>query len=136
MYIISLATNKIFGNNNNIVSVCLEDILSMRTFSKKNHEKIRISKTFCHFVLLQMVVLLYGITLLTISDESGTFTKTNSLHVWIFACLLILFYFPEIFRSLIPSEFQSVWIQIRSDILSGLIWVQTVCRRQKSSTTG
>ena len=26
MYIISLATNKIFGNINNIVSVCLEDI--------------------------------------------------------------------------------------------------------------
>ena len=26
----------------------------------------------------------------------------------------------------IPSERQTVWIQIRSDILSGLIWVQTV----------
>ena len=73
---------------------------------------------------------------ITILDESGTSTKTNSLHDRIFACLLILFYFPEIFHSLIPSEFQSVWIQIRSDILSGLIWVQTVCRRQKSSLAG
>ena len=27
----------------------------------------------------------------------------------------------------IPSECQTVWIQIRSDILSGLTWVQAVC---------
>ena len=27
----------------------------------------------------------------------------------------------------IPSEFQIVWIVIWPDILSGLIWVQTVC---------
>ena len=35
----------------------------------------------------------------------------------------------------IQSECQTVWIQIRSDVLSGLIWIQTVCkdvsRRQK-----
>ena len=28
----------------------------------------------------------------------------------------------------LPSECQTVWIQIRSDILSGLIRVQTVCK--------
>ena len=28
----------------------------------------------------------------------------------------------------ILSECQTVWIQIRPDILSGLIWVQTVCK--------
>ena len=28
----------------------------------------------------------------------------------------------------IPSEWQTVWIQIRPDFLSGLIWVQTVCK--------
>ena len=27
----------------------------------------------------------------------------------------------------IPSKRQTVWIQMRSDILSGLIWLQTVC---------
>ena len=27
----------------------------------------------------------------------------------------------------IPSECQTDWIQIRPDVLSGLIWVQTVC---------
>ena len=29
----------------------------------------------------------------------------------------------------LPSGCQTVWIQIRPDILSGLIWVQTVCKR-------
>ena len=29
-----------------------------------------------------------------------------------------------------PSECKKVWIQIRPDVLSGLIWVQTVCKRQ------
>ena len=28
----------------------------------------------------------------------------------------------------IPSECQTDWTQIRPDILSGLIWVQTVCK--------
>ena len=28
----------------------------------------------------------------------------------------------------IPSECQTLWIQIRPDILSGLKWVQTVCK--------
>ena len=30
--------------------------------------------------------------------------------------------------SKIPSECQTVWIQIRHDILSGLIWIQTICK--------
>ena len=34
----------------------------------------------------------------------------------------------------IPSECQTVWIQIRPDILSGLIWVQTVCKGYKQAT--
>ena len=32
------------------------------------------------------------------------------------------------FHSIVPSGCQTVWIQIRPDILSGLIWVQTVCK--------
>ena len=27
-----------------------------------------------------------------------------------------------------PEECQTIWIQIRPDILSGLIWIQTVCK--------
>ena len=34
----------------------------------------------------------------------------------------------------IPSVCQSVWIQIRPDILSGLICVQTVCKRYQQTT--
>ena len=36
----------------------------------------------------------------------------------------------QVFRKIlsgIPSEYQTVLIQIRSDILSDLIWIQTVC---------
>ena len=32
------------------------------------------------------------------------------------------------------SECQTVWIQIRPDILSGLIWVQTVCKSYQQTT--
>ena len=36
----------------------------------------------------------------------------------------------------IPSEYQTVWIQIRPDILWGLIWVQTVCKGYQQTTLG
>ena len=29
---------------------------------------------------------------------------------------------------------QTVWIQIRSDVLSGMIWVQTVCKGYQQTT--
>ena len=35
----------------------------------------------------------------------------------------------------IPSECQTVWIQIRPDKTSGLIWVQTVCKGYQQMTT-
>ena len=34
------------------------------------------------------------------------------------------------------SECQPVWIKIRPDILSGLIWVQTVCKGYRQTTLG
>ena len=36
----------------------------------------------------------------------------------------------------IPSGCQTDWIQIRPDILSGLIWVQTVCKNYQQTTLG
>ena len=36
----------------------------------------------------------------------------------------------------IPSECQTVWIQIRPDILSGLIWFQTICPKVISRSDG
>ena len=47
------------------------------------------------------------------------------------------FFQYQLFRKIIsgiPSECQIVWIQIRPDILSGLIWVQTVCKDQQQTT--
>ena len=37
--------------------------------------------------------------------------------------------------SRIPSECQTIWIQIRPDFLSGLIWVQTVCKGYQQTTS-
>ena len=34
----------------------------------------------------------------------------------------------------IPSECQTVWIQIRPDIMSGLIWVQSDCKGYEQTT--
>ena len=44
---------------------------------------------------------------------------------------LIFFFQNQLFQKIlsgIPSESQTDWIQIRPDILSGLIWVQSVCK--------
>ena len=59
-----------------------------------------------------------------------------------FACFLLsadffLFSLINFFQknlSGIPSECQTVWIQIRSDVLSGLIWVQTVSKGYQQTT--
>ena len=37
-------------------------------------------------------------------------------------------------QSVMPSECQIVWVQIRPDVLSGLIWVQTVCKGYQQTT--
>ena len=34
------------------------------------------------------------------------------------------------------SKFQMVWIQVRTDILSALIWVQTVFKDQQTTKVG
>ena len=47
------------------------------------------------------------------------------------------FYFSKInffILSGIPSECRTVWIQIRTDIQSVLIWVQTVCKGYQQTT--
>ena len=48
-----------------------------------------------------------------------------------FFCHLQIFVHNKVFRKILsgmPSQCQTVWIQIRPDKLSGLIWVQTVCK--------
>ena len=51
-----------------------------------------------------------------------------------FVCFLVIFEFflkINFFKknlSGIPLECQTVWIQIRLDVLMGLIWIKTVCK--------
>ena len=40
------------------------------------------------------------------------------------------------FRNQLLQKINSVWIQIRPDVLSGLIWVQTVCKSYQQTTLG
>ena len=52
-------------------------------------------------------------------------------------CGLFYFFFKLIFKtnlSGIPSVCQIVWIQIRPNILLGLIWVQTFCKCYQQTT--
>ena len=43
--------------------------------------------------------------------------------------------FEKFFQE-IPSECQTVWIRIWTNVLSGLIWVQTVCKGYQQRTLG
>ena len=62
----------------------------------------------------------------------GTFIFNSAHWVILHAFLLSADLFQnQIFRKIlsgIPSECQTVWIQMRPDIFSVLIWVQTVCK--------
>ena len=53
-----------------------------------------------------------------------------------FGCLWIFFLikFKKKNLSGISSEHQTVWIQIRPDVLLGLIWIQTVCKSYQQMT--
>ena len=54
-------------------------------------------------------------------------------------CRLLVDFEIIFFRKIIsgrPSECQTDWIQIRPDILSGLILVQTVCKSYQQTTLG
>ena len=54
-----------------------------------------------------------------------------------FFCHLWIFFLNKLFQkclSGIPSECQTLWIQIRPDVLSGLILVQTVCKGYQQTT--
>ena len=61
----------------------------------------------------------YGIALCMLGNFAGFFVVCRF-------CSKSFFFRKTL--SGIPSECQTVWIQIRPDILSGLIWVQTVCK--------
>ena len=58
-----------------------------------------------------------------------------------FACLLSSanFFQNQLLKKIlsgIPSECQTVWIEIRPEFLSSLIWVETLCRGNQQMTLG
>ena len=72
--------------------------------------------------------------------KTGVAVSINFLHPGKTFCRLLIFFFQnQLFRKLlsgIPSECQTDWIQIRSDVLSDLIWVQAVCKGYQQTTLG
>ena len=48
-------------------------------------------------------------------------------------CLLLLFFYLNFFLG-ISVESRAVWIQIMPDDLSGLIWIQIICKGYQQTT--
>ena len=72
-------------------------------------------------------------------DVSLTHSILNLCMLGNFACLFcrLLIFFQNIIFQKIFKEYhqcQTVWIQIRPGILSGLIWIQTVCTDYQQTT--
>ena len=77
----------------------------------------------CYFCLGSPLLALLSLSL---GDKHK---MTYRLHMTLTLCMLGYFAcFSKKNLTGIPSECQTVWIQIRPDILSGLIWVQAVCK--------
>ena len=55
-----------------------------------------------------------------------------------FVCRLLIVFLhkilKKIFQENVLSECQTVWVQKRPDVLSGLIWIQTVCKDHQQTT--
>ena len=67
-----------------------------------------------------------------------TFWTLGSLHYY-FRLVINLFFvqnypFFKLFSFQECHKSQTVWIQIRPDILSGLVWIQTVCKGYQQTT--
>ena len=83
-------------------------------------------------------------TLLTKKTKYDAPTDCNGIYLFaywiIFHDLLLLsadifkHYFSQNNLSGITSECQKAWIEIRYDVLLGLIWVQTVCKDHQQTT--
>ena len=92
------------------------------------HEKCRVATNICHWLKEQKLLICekeYFDQLLDFQILFLLFLHTLLLsHILLFGCWIFS----------IPSECQTVWIQIRPDILSGLIWVLTVFKSYQQTT--
>ena len=68
---------------------------------------------------------------------SNLFSSLSTRLFWMFLCPLRIFsksfFFLKILSG-IPTDCQTDWIQFRPNILSGLIWLQTVCKGYEQTT--
>ena len=70
------------------------------------------------------------------SDSQHPPRSRHAVHLGVY-CGWLIFSKSTVLRKIlsgIPSECQADWVQIRPDILSGLIWVQTVCKVYQQTT--
>ena len=70
------------------------------------------------------------------SEETLSSLRLGKCFIFFVVCC---FFQSQLFLKIlsgIPTECQTVWIQIRPDILSGQIWVQTVCKSYQQTTLG
>ena len=69
---------------------------------------------------------------LEVSNVTLNHTATITIAHWVFFHTFVvicwLFFKINFFKKFLPKHCQMVWIQIRTDVLSVLIWVQTVCK--------
>ena len=63
-----------------------------------------------------------------------TLCLLGNLHAFLSSADFLKINFFEKNISGIPSECQTVWIEIRPNILYGLIWFQTVCKGNQQTT--
>ena len=80
-----------------------------------------------------LVLINFWYLIMCLNDRTPMFYPIYNF-IWCFAC----WYFSKStfwkIISGIPSEWQTVWIQFRPDVLSGLMWVQTVCKGYQQTT--
>ena len=72
---------------------------------------------------------------LRVTDYSlKNYPGNNSLHAGNFFMILSSADFLQTYFSQKPSECQTVWIQMKPNILLGLIWVQKACNGFQKTT--
>ena len=73
-------------------------------------------------------------------NTSWNIKDVSSHQLCLLSCFfgrLLIFFQNQLFQKILSgilSECQTVWILIRPDVLSGLIWVQTVCTSCQQTT--
>ena len=96
----------------------LDDILTQSTLTHRQQPTVQVWK-------------LYTLALVFSTGNKNTALKLCILGNFscFFFCRLLIFFKMNFFEKFFQEyhQCQTAWIQIRPDILSGLIWVQTVC---------